>query len=187
MRRVFFLFALVCAIAGLTLSVTMAAPPPQKLNCFQGGGGACSVDSSNNTAILDVPSGGYAGVYVNGKSYSNKPLGSVGFSFTYFGDVSGGSPRLSIPINDGTSPTPYAFIDAAGCGYVSDVGVPNQFHTVSTTLTNCQVSFKSPNYNYANWDAFAAANPTFTISNGTLAFVIADQPGHDVIYSLTTK
>lgn len=166
------------------VSLAVAAPAKdQKLNCFTGGGGTCAV-SDNNTATLDVPGGGYAGVYVNGKSYSNKPLASVDFSFTYWGDVSGGSPRLSIPINDGTSPTPYAFIDAAGCGFVTDV-TPNTFHTVGTTEANCKVTFKGVTYD--NWDAFAAANPTLRISNGTLAFVIADQPGHVVIYSVTTS
>jgi hypothetical protein len=185
MRRVFLILALTCAMAGLTASVVTAAPArAQALNCFEGGGATCVVDSSNNTATLDVPGGGYAGVYVNGKSYSGKPLAAVDFSFTYWGDVSGGSPRLSIPINDGTGTLSYAFIDAAGCGYVTDI-TPNTFHIVSTELSNCQVTYLG--VTYANWDAFALANPTFRIANGTLAFVIADQPGHVVIYSVTMR
>jgi hypothetical protein len=187
MRRVFLILALTCAMAGLTASVVTAAPvKAQALNCFEGGGATCSV-SNNNTATLDVPGGGYAGVYVNGKSYSGKPLTAVDFSFTYWGDVGGGSPRLSIPINDGTGTLSYAFIDAAGCGYVSDVTPqdPNTFHIVSTELLNCHVNYLG--VDYANWDAFAAANPDFRIANGTLAFVIADQPGHVVIYSVTMR
>lgn len=131
----------------------------------------------------DTTAGGDAGVDVKGTDYSNKPIGSVQFAFDYSGDVSGGSPRLSIPINDGASPTPYAFLDAAGCGFATDADV----HTVSTSSSTCQVSFKSSGYNYANWDAFAAANPTLRMAKGTLAFVIADHPGHDVIYSMTTE
>jgi hypothetical protein len=185
MRRVLLVLALACALLGLTASVVSAAPPKaQALNCFQGGGATCVVDSSNNTATLDVPAGGYAGVYVNGKSYSGKPLAAVDFSFTYYGDVSGGSPRLSIPIDDGTGTLSYAFIDAAGCGYTTDTG-PNTFHLVSTTLSNCQVTYGGTTY--LNWDAFADAHRDYRIATGTLAFVIADQPGHVVIYSHTTK
>ncbi len=184
MRRVFLILALTCAMAGLTASVVTAAPTKaQALNCFEGGGATCTV-SNDNAATLDVPGGGYAGVYVNGKSYSGKPLAAVDFTFTYWGDVSGGSPRLSIPINDGTGTLSYAFIDAAGCGYVTDV-TPNTFHVVSTELSTCHVNYLG--VDYANWDAFAAANPTFRIANGTLAFVIADQPGHVVIYMFSTR
>lgn len=167
----------------MVASVASAAPAKaQALKCFSGGGATCVV-SNDNAATLDVPAGGYAGVYVNGKSYSNKPLASVDFSFDYWGDVSGGSPRLSIPINV-ASLDHYAFLDAAGCGYVTDV-TPNTFHTVSTTLSTCATTFQG--VTYGSWDAFAAANPTLRISNGTLAFVIADQPGHVVIYSASTK
>ena len=120
---------------------------------------------------------------VGNDEFGNKPIGSVQFAFNYSGDVSGGSPRLSIPINDGTSPTPYAFLDAAGCGFATDADV----HTVSTSSSTCQVSFKSSGYNYATWDAFVTANPALRMAKGTLAFVIADQPGHDVIYSMTTE
>jgi hypothetical protein len=183
MRRTITAVLALVAIMAITTASFAAPSSNQKLLCFSGGGGTCSVDGSNNSATLDVPGGGYAGVYVNGKSYSNKPLASVSFSFTYWGDVSGGSPRLSIPINDGTSPTPYAFIDAAGCGYTTDVS-PNTFHTVGTT-TSCAATFKGTTY--ANWAALAAANPTARISNGTLAFVIADQPGHVVIYSVSSS
>lgn len=186
MRRMFLALALTCAMAGLTASVVAAAPAKaQALICFTGGGATCIYDSSNNSATLDVPGGGYAGVYVNGKSYSNKPLAAVDFSFTYWGDVSGGSPRLSIPINDGTGTLSYAFIDAAGCGYTSDFPLINTYHLVSTTLSYCHVNYLG--VDYANWDAFATANPTFRIASGTLAFVIADQPGHVVIYSVTTR
>lgn len=184
MRR--FLSITISAILATFIFASVASAAPAKaqaLICFSGGGATCVV-SNDNAATLDVPGGGYAGVYVNGKSYSNKPAASVDFSFDYWGDVSGGSPRLSIPMNDGTSPTPYAFLDAAGCGYVTDV-TPNTFHTVSTTLATCATTFKG--VTYANWDAFAAANPTVRIASGTLAFVIADQPGHVVIYSVTTK
>ncbi|MEO7234919.1 MAG: hypothetical protein ABIW80_06050, partial [Lapillicoccus sp.] len=43
--------------------------------------------------------------------------------------------------------------------------------TVSTTSATCIVYFGD--LAYANWDAFAAANPTYTISRN-LPFVIVD-------------
>jgi hypothetical protein len=184
MRRVFLALALTCALLGIAASVVTAAPPKaQALNCFVGGGGTCTV-SDNNTATLDVPGGGYAGVYVNGKSYSGKPLAAVDFSFQYWGDVSGGSPRLSIPIDDGSGTLKYAFIDAAGCGYVTDVA-PNTMHEVGTNVSQCKVTYDGTTY--ANWDAFADAHRDYRIATGTYAFVVADQPGHVVIYSHTTK
>ena len=182
MRRPLIALLTIGSFLALGHSAVGAPNKAPRLICFSGGGATCSVDNGN-AATLDVPGGGFAGVYVNGKSYSNKALSAVSFSFTYWGDVSGGTPRLSIPINDGTTPTPYAFIDAAGCGYVTDVA-PNTSHEVGTS-SGCKVNFKGTDY--ANWAAFAAANPTLRISNGTQAFVIADQPGHVVIYSVSTN
>jgi hypothetical protein len=97
--------------------------------------------------------------------------------------VGGGSPRLSIPIDDnGDGKTDaYAFIDAANCGFTTDT--TNVGHNVGTTEATCPVFYKAGSY--ANWDAFALANPTYTIARGTLAFVIADQIGEVTIYSAT--
>src|SRR3989442_15427318 len=105
MQRLLIAFLAIGSLLSLSTDVFAAPAKAQRLICFSGGGSTCSVDASSNIATLDVVGGGVAGVYVNGKSYSNKLLADVDFSFTYWGDVSGGSPRLSIPINDGTSPT----------------------------------------------------------------------------------
>ena len=117
---------------------------------------------------------GYAGVYyTNGKSVSGRSLANADFSFTYRCQpwnvetvtcVSGGAPRWSIPISDGSFDplADYAFVDAPGCGST---------RTVSTTDALCQVNF--PGVGYANWDAFAAGNPTYTIANA-YPFVIAE-------------
>src|SRR2546428_8104099 len=45
----------------------------------------------------------YGGVYLQSKDQSGRLIGDVGlsFSFTSKGDVTGGSPRFSIPINTG--------------------------------------------------------------------------------------
>ena len=69
----------------------------------------------------------------------------------------------------------YAFIDAAGCGSTG---------MVSTTDPNCAVTFNG--VTYANWDAFAAANPSYRIGN-VVPFVITDttEPGTTLISAIT--
>ena len=78
----------------------------------------------------------------------------------------GGSPRWSIPLNADRNGKVegYAFIDAPGCG---NTGV------VSTTSATCAVTFEGTTY--ANWDAFAAANPDYRIGHA-VPFVITDTP-----------
>jgi hypothetical protein len=86
------------------------------------------------------------------------------------GDVAGGAPRFSIPIDTGggrRTVEGYAFLDAAGCG-----GASGEYTTVSTESSECAVNFDS--VDYANWATFAAANPTYRIAAGTIPFIIAD-------------
>jgi hypothetical protein len=97
-------------------------------------------------------------------------LNAVTFSFVSTGDVTGGAPRFSIPINTdggGGSVAGYAFIDAANCG-----GLSGGTTTVSTKAANCRVFFQTATYD--NWTAFAAANPTYRIAQGHFPFIIAD-------------
>jgi len=87
----------------------------------------------------------------------------------------GGAPRWAIPIStDGNSKTTegYAALDGAGC-LRGGTALSGGALTVSTTLATCPVNFQS--VDYVNWDAFAAANATFTISSA-LPFVISDVP-----------
>ena len=46
---------------------------------------------------------------------------------------------------------------------------------VSTQNPACHVNFQS--VDYANWAAFAAANPTFRSAQGATPFIIADAAG----------
>lgn len=172
-------------LAALALSVVTAvavAAPTGKLKCFSGSPATCVVNSGSNSATLDTSQGGFAGVYLsNGKNVNGSTLSSVDFSFTYTCQpsntdtitcVGGGAPRWSIPINtDGNAKTVegYAFIDAFNCGSTG---------TVSTTSATCKVFFGPDTY--ANWDAFALANPTYTIGNA-LPFVISDVQTSPVI------
>ena len=62
------------------------------------------------------------------------------------------------------------FGDAAGCG-----GVSGGITLVSTQNPACHVNFASTDY--ANWDTFAAANPTYSTGQGWTPFIIADVAG----------
>ena len=155
------------------------------LKCFAGAPATCTVNPSSASVTLDTSSGGYAGAYYANSRAANTPLNAIDYSFTYTCDpgdntttcVGGGSPRWSIPIDTtGDSRAEgYAFLDAAGCGSTG---------AVSTTDPNCQVTFN--NVTYPNWDAFAAANPTYTIGK-ELPFVITDttEPGTTLISNIT--
>lgn len=161
----------VAAVAAIGFGSVTASASPNKLIAF-GTGTVTIGDDGMSATIVTLPVGDgtfqYGGVFINSKSQSHKPLNSVDFSFVSTGDVTGGAPRFSIPINTdgGSTVAGYAFIDAAGCG-----GVSGESTTVSTSLPNCQVFF---GVGYPNWAAFAAANPTYRIAPGAIPFIIAD-------------
>ena len=176
MRYIAIMAAFAAAAITLSAGAAFGAKPEgtsTKLRCFTGSGGTCTIDESAETVALDTSPAGYAGVYLNNaNSLQNRSISSTDFSFNYVcadGStttcVAGGSPRLSIPIDstgDGVTDA-YAFIDAGNCGSTGTVG----------TGAGCMVFYGATTY--ANWDAFAAANPTYTTGDA-VAFVIADQP-----------
>jgi len=176
------IFALVLSAALLGNAGTAAAANP--LVCFSGTtdgstyGGVCTINPGGTSATLNTadgdPDGSYAGVYYAVSSLSGKLVGTVNdVSFTYLCTtaatcVTGGSPRLSIPIDTNGNGTRdgWAFIDAANCGQTGG--------TSGTVNLSCPVFFGGTLY--ANWTAFATANPTYRIATDDVAFVIADQP-----------
>lgn len=179
--------ALVLSAALLGSGGTAAAANP--LLCFSGttdGGfnGTCTLTASGailNTLDGDTnPNNAYAGVYYAESSLSGKPLATVTASFSYAAftgtTASGGSPRISIPIDedgDGTTEF-YAFADTLGCNN----GSANN-GTLSLSDSTCQISYggdAATHPGYANWALFAAAHPTWKVSDA-LPFVIVDQPG----------
>ena len=160
------------AVAGLMIlassavaSPAMAAPAAKTLETF----GPAEVTATADSATIILDDGEWGGVYIKSKSKSGKLLSQVDFSFTSTGAVSGGAPRFSLPIDtDGNGTVDgYAFIDAANCG-----GISGGETVVSTDAENCQAFFGSGSY--ANWDALAAANPTYRMAPGSIPFVIAD-------------
>jgi hypothetical protein len=140
------------------------------------GTGTVVITSADSATIVNT-TGQYGGVFLNSKSQSAKPLNAVSFSFVSTGDVAGGAPRFSIPIDSGSTTVMYAFLDVLGCGYAAGI--------VSTDLANCHVNFNS--VDYANWDAFAAANPTYRIAPGFIPFIIADEPGSYAVNSIDLR
>jgi hypothetical protein len=183
MKR-FLVGLMVAALAAIGFGSVAASASPNKLQTF--GTGTVTITGVDSATIVNA-SGEYGGVYVNAKNQGNKPLNAVSFSFVSTGDVAGGAPRFSIPIDtDGVRGTVegYAFLDAAGCG--ATVG-PNT--TVSTTVdtgsATCAVNFNS--VDYANWDAFAAANPSYRIAAGAIPFIIADQAGSYAVSSIDLR
>lgn len=171
MKRLF-IGLMVAAIAAIGFGGVGASASAPKLQTF--GTGTVTVTGADSATIVTTATGDpnnpfqYGGVFLHSKSQSAKPLNAVSLSFVSTGDVTGGAPRFSIPINTdgGGSVSGYAFIDAAGCG-----GASGETTTVSTDLANCQVFFV---VGYANWDAFATANPTYRIAPGAIPFIIAD-------------
>jgi hypothetical protein len=178
------------AVAAILLVAGFAGAAGGKLKCFTADPGACSVSDATNSATLDTTNGGVAGVYyTNGKSLGGSSLDSVDFSFDYrcqptnvdtTSCTGGGAPRWSIPIDTGgdskDAKQVYAFVDAANCGYRG---------TVSTEDANCPV-YLNTGGTWPNWDAFAAANPTYSIASA-YPFVISDVQtgGQIILYDVT--
>ncbi len=161
------------AFAAVLIATAAFAAPSTTLKTFADGGAVVTVtgDSATITLVNATDSGG---VYIQPKSQGGKRLSKVTFSFTSSGDVQGGAPRFSIPIDTGGSASidGYAFIDAAGCGAAVGDNPTGIETVVSTEVLTCHVNFDG--HDYANWDAFAAANPTYRTTPGAIPFIIAD-------------
>jgi hypothetical protein len=168
----------------------IAATMGNKLQCFSGEtddpatyNGTCTL--IQNGAILDTnycdldPNNNYAGVYIQNSNLGGKLLSDVGqLGFSYEGDEAvGGSPRLSIPIDeDGDGDTEaYAFIDTLGC----NDGDPNSGTLDAINDSTCTVAYGANTYE--NWAAFVEANPEYRIADDAVTFVILDQPGEFTI------
>ena len=168
------------AVGAIGFGSVAVSASPTKLQTF--GTGMVTITGVDSATIVN-DAGEYGGVYVNAKNQGNKPLNAVGFSFVSTGDVAGGAPRFSIPIDTGGgrgTVEGYAFLDAAGCG-----GVSGGSTTVSTDSPTCAVNFDS--VDYPNWAAFAATNPTYRIAAGAIPFIISDQAGSYAVDSIDLR
>ena len=154
----------IALVALATFAGVASAAPSTTLTKFGDG----DVTITSNGATLANGAGEYSGVYLKSKSLSDKLLAERRLLVQLpAATPAGGAPRFSIPLN--TAPA-------------RPVRVPRRARTaarpgpVSTNLANCPV-FINTGESYANWDAMAAANPTWRIATGKIPFVIADQPG----------
>jgi hypothetical protein len=150
-------------------------PTPNLLTCFSDGGGQCQIVGPN-AAILNNNQGGVSGVYFPISRLTGKAVADVsGLSFDFTGTARGGAPRISVPIDtngDGTTEF-YEFVSAEFCpttqtGHVSE--------------STCMAFDTAHPSGYANWAAFAAANPGATVAatdggDPTIPFIIADVAG----------
>ena len=171
-QRRFLIFPV--AFAAVLIAGAAFAAPSTTLKTFADGDAVVTVDGPDSATIELVNATDSGGVYIQPKSQGGKRLSRVDFSFTSSGDVQGGAPRFSIPIDTGGSASidGYAFIDAAGCGATVGDNPTNIATVVSTEVSTCHVNFDGTDY--ANWDAFAAANPSYRTTPGAIPFIIAD-------------
>lgn len=155
------------------------AGEPQSLQ--KQGTGDVVITSGNSATITNDP-GEYGLVITKsnlnkfGKgNVSSRPIGKTDFSFVSSGDVAGGAPRFSIPIDangDGTADG-FAFLDVNGCGSTF----------VSTESPTCTVYYNTETF--PNWDAFVAAHPTYEVLG--FPFIISDVAGRYVISNIDVK
>ena len=169
MRRLAPILALL-AIA--VLAVPALAAPHSNLKTF--GTGDVTLVGKNGADIVNGANE-YGGVSLPRRG--TKPIAAVHFSFVSTGDVGGGAPRFSIPIDTDHNRTVegYAFLDVNNCGSVF----------VSTDSATCKVYFLNEVFN--NWDAFVAAHPKYRIPPGAIPFVIADVPGSYSVRSVDLR
>lgn len=168
MKRLSFPLAIVASL--VIASTAMAAA---RLVAFGDG----DVTITGNSATISNDAGEYGGVFIKARAIANDLVGDVDASFTSTGDVTGGAPRMNLPIdNDGDRQFDYWLtLDAANCG-----GTSGSTTLVSTDNPDCVVYFlgaEAPAPSYPNYDAYAAANPTHRIASkgeNSTAFIVAD-------------
>jgi hypothetical protein len=162
------------AVSALVLPATAFAGKDHPYLMF--GPGQIVLNEKTKQASITNDPGQYGGLYAT-KAPPSPKLTKVVFQFKSDGDVRGGAPRWSIPIDkDGDRDTTegYAFLDAANCGATVGTNDLNVVTLVSTKRADCKVFFD--NALSDNWAAFAAKNPTYKLSKGS-PFIIADVAG----------
>ncbi|MEO5580883.1 MAG: hypothetical protein ABIR58_09495 [Gemmatimonadaceae bacterium] len=158
-----------------TLSVA-TAPGQNKIECFQGGGGICTLDSNGakGSATLDLTAtpGSYAGVETPASTLNGELLTDVTqLSYHYTGTTTPtpGTLSFNIPIDsDGNGSFDfYLFVDAFYCP-----GTDGVVNIISDA--NCIV-YAGGVTPYANWAAFVAAYPGGRVSATGSPFILASR------------
>ena len=141
--------------------------------------GTGEVSIHGGRVTIDNGSGQYGGGYLNSRSLSSKPLRAVHISFVSSGDTAGGAPRFSIPLNTGRTESvkPYAFIDVNNCGS----------SLVSTDNPDCKVFLNFSSESFDNWDDLVTTHPKWRMAKSAIPFIIADVPGHYVVFNIDLR
>jgi hypothetical protein len=165
------------ALAALVLPAAALAGKDNPMRGF----GAGEVTISASSAKIKNDPGEWGGVYQK-NSVKTGRLDQVTYTFKTDGDVQGGAPRWSIPIDTNADKLQdgYAFLDAANCGATVGTNDANVITNVSTSNPNCKVFFGS--HEWDNWAAFAADNPSYRIAKKDIPFIIADAAGDYHVY-----
>jgi hypothetical protein len=189
------------ALAAVMVIPVSAAPSSNssngnKLSCFSGTEdtlvnpengtyfGTCTLVFPNGAELNTIdentdPNNNYAGVYIQNTNLDGKLLADVNkLAFTYDGETAvGGSPRISIPIDENGDGNwdGFAYIDTLGC----NDGDANTGTLDAINDSTCTIWYGAESYD--NWAEFASENPTYTIATDALAFIIVDQPGEFTI------
>ena len=165
------------ALAAFVLPATAFAAKDSPIQAF----GAGEVTLKASSATIKNAAGQWGGVYSKNSTKRGK-LDEVTFTFKSDGDVQGGAPRWSIPIdtNANMHQDGYAFLDAANCGATVGTNDENAITKVSTSNPNCKVFFGSNVWD--NWAAFAAGNPSYRVAKKDRPFIIADAAGDYHVY-----
>ncbi len=176
-------------IAGLAALLTLAiagsaSAAPNDLRTELYGNGTVEILGAKSARLVAQP-GDAAIVYVIAKSPGGKLLRQIDLGFTALedGQVSGGAPRLTIPLDttgDGGWDV-FVSIDTNACGGGASPLAEDVW--VSTENPDCLVYFNDSSEGpYANWDALVDARPTYRVASkdSAQAFIIADWGPTDV-------
>jgi hypothetical protein len=183
----------IAAVAALGVATAGTAQSASGLKCFgQESGSTCT--STKAGYELVVGTGQYAGVYIPGQGLNGKSLaGITSLQFNYTCDISGGSPRFTLSVIDGSGRDGWLFIDAASCNVGDNTASPSTGLVSPLVDASCAVSgyyWNSDNttsgFYYTSWQNFLAS------SDGTSArffsnnsFVIADQAGSVTVSNIS--
>ena len=172
-------FIVATSIAHAAGTPPTTAPGLNKLQCFDGNGGTCTLSGpgAKGSATLDLTAapqdgGSFAGVYTLESTIYNQLLTNITqLSYHYTGTIAPQPGNLSynIPIDanaDGTTDA-YAFIDAFYCP--GTAGTVDIIHDANCGIYDGGVTF------YPNWATFIAAYPGAKVANDQYVFVVAER------------
>jgi hypothetical protein len=188
MRRIIIaLLALLTALGGISLIVGQSASAASKtsLKCFGTESGSECIANKDGSFTLVNGAGEYSGVYIPGQRLAGKAFATVSqLRFNYDGDISGGSPRFTLPIIDSTGRDGWVFIDASSCNIADNTSSPSSGLVSPLVDPSCAVSgyvWNADNttegFYYGSWQDFLAGIGGSAVIGSNTPFLIADQGG----------